>query len=242
MSLIISTDEVREYLRLNTPGSTSTYSDATIGSNIRAATRFLERRTGRFFLDRPQVKWTIPGATMLQAQVAIPGFRQFTSVTWGGSSLTVGFAPGGSASCWAIPDALNTGVYVALQFRAWRADNDRPWWLANPNWFDQLNDSPYYPGNLGGGFAWTSLPDDLVIVGDGGYDSTVAIDTAPGYPEDFTHALKVLAAFYTMRPASILADVAITPAGGVLNYTSLPAEVVAFIADNKIGGQQAVSV
>ncbi len=151
---------------------------------------------------------------MLQAQIPIPGFRAFTSVTWGGSSLVVGFAAGDQASCWAIPDPLNTGTYVALQFRAWRADSDRPWWLADRNWWDKALDSPYYPGNWGGGYAWTSMPDDLVIVGDVGYNSSLPVDEG-GYPSAFLHCIKVLASFYTMRPASILADVAITPSGAV---------------------------
>ena len=167
--LIISAQDVRDYLDLNSPGTQSSYSDATIGSNIRSALYYLEHKTGRFLYDRPATTWVIPGATMIRAQVAIPGFRAFTSVTWGGSSLTVGFTAGTSASCWAIPDQLNTGEYVALQFRAWRADSDRPWWLADQRWWDKALDSPFYPGNWGGGYAWTSMPDDLVIVGDGGY-------------------------------------------------------------------------
>lgn len=236
MSVYIATvTEVRDYLELNTPGSTSRYSDASIGSNILAAQDYLERRTGRFLVDRPATVWTIPGATMLQAQVAIPGFRTFTSVMWGGSSLTVGFAAGDSAGVWAIADPLNSGVYVGLQFRAWRADSDRPWWLADSLWWDKALDSPYYPGNWGGGYAWTSMPDDLVVSGNGGY----AAGTEPYF---LRHAVKVLAAFYTQRGPTILADTIITPAGGVMQTARLPGEVVDFLADWKIGGQQVVSM
>ena len=233
--LIISAQTVRDYLDLKSPGSQSSYSDATVGSNIRSALDFLEHRTGRFLHDLPATTWVIPGATMLRAQVAIPGFRNFTSVTWGGAALAVGFQAGGSASCWAVPDLLNSGIYVALQFRAWRADSDRPWWLADRNWWDKALDSPFYPGNWGGGYAWTSMPDDLVIVGDGGYETG-------SEPDNLLHVVKVLAGFYTLRPRSILADVAITPAGGILNYSRLPSEVVDFIADWKLGGDQAVSM
>ena len=192
--LIISQQDVRDYLDLNSPGSQSSYSDATIGSNIRSALYFLEHKTGRFLYDRPATTWVIPGATMIRAQVAIPGFRAFTSVTWGGSSLSVGFTAGTSASCWAIPDQLNTGEYVALQFRAWRADSDRPWWLADQRWWDKALDSPFYPGNWGGGYAWTSMPDDLVIVGDGGYPAT-------DYPDIVLHVVKVLAGVLHAAPA-----------------------------------------
>ena len=239
-ALPIDQTAVRGYLELNSPGSTSKYSDATIGSNIRAAVLTLEKETHRFLADR--TGWTWSKTTMLHAQVAIPGVRVFTTTTWGGVTLTVGIPGDGNASpsCWAIPDDVNNGTYAALQFRPWRADSNMPWWLAlggQNSWFDQGADNPFDPRNRGGGYAWTSMPNDLLIVGDFGWDSTKAIDDFGGYPSNFLHATKVLASFYTMRPASILADVAITPAGGVLNYSRMPDEVRGFIADYKIGTQ-----
>ncbi len=240
MTLVISTDSVREYLELNSPGSTSKYSDATIGSNILSAQSFLERTTRRFLIDRPA--WTWANTTMLAAQVAIPAFRTFTTVTWGGVVLDVSVPGDGKTgpSAWAIADEINNGTYVALQFRPWRADSDMPWWLAlggQNSWFDQAADNPFDPRNRGGGYAWTSMPNDLVITGDAGWDSTLPVDGFGGYPSIFLHATKVLAGFYTMRPASILADVAITPAGGVLTYSQLPNEVRGFIASFKNGSQ-----
>lgn len=238
--MVITTGQVRDYLQLNSPGSTSQYSDDTIGSNIRAAISALERETHRFLADR--TAWTWATTTMLAAQVAIPAFRSFTTTTFGGTVLTVGIPGDGntSPSCWAIADEINNGTFVALQFRPWRADSNMPWWLAlggSNSWFDQAADNPFDPRNRGGGYAWTSMPNDLVIVGNAGWDSTLPIDSFGGYPSAFLHALKVLAAFYTMRPASILADVSITPAGGVVNYTKLPPEVGDFIAAYKIGSQ-----
>ena len=230
--MIVSAESVRDYLELNSPGSSSKYSDATIGSNILAAQSQLEQETHCYLSDHPATTWAT--TTMLQAQVPIPRFRNFSTVNWGGSALTITL-PGdlsGSGSCWAIPDDLQTGTYVAIQFRAWRADSDAPWWLADRMWFDKLLDSPFYPGNRGGGYAWTSLPNDLVIIGDGGY-------AAGTEPPQLLHAVKVLAGFFTMRPASILADVAITPQGGVINYTRLPQEVLSFISDWRIGKQAA---
>jgi hypothetical protein len=232
---IVTTTEVRDYLELNTPSTTSRYSDESIGSNILAAQRFLERRTGRFLVDRPATTWTIPNPTMLRAQVPVPGFRTFTSVTWGGSQLIVGFQAGDSASVWAEQDTLNDGVYIALQFRAWRADSDRPWYLADANWYDKLLDSPYYPGNFGGGYAWTSMPDDLIVKGDGGFAQGTE-------PYDLRHAVKVLSVFYTQRGPTILADTIITPAGGVMQASRLPGEVVDFVSQWKIGGEQVVSM
>ncbi len=240
-ALPIDQSAVRDYLELNSPGSTSKYSDATIGSNIRAAVGYLEKETHRFLVDRPG--WTWARTTMLAAQVPIPAFRTFTTVTWGGTTLTV--VPWGAQTpgdLWAIPDDINNGTFVAVQFRPWRADSNMPWWLAlggQNSWFDQGADNPFDPRNRGGGYAWTSMPLDLVIVGDAGWDSTLAPDDYGGYPSSFLHACKVLAAFYTMRPASILADVAITPSGGVLTYSRMPDEVRGFIADYKIGSQAA---
>lgn len=237
MSLVVTTGQVRDYLELNSPGSSSKYSDDTIGSNISAAQSRLEKETHRFMVDR--TGWTWATTTMLRAQVPIPAFRSFTSVTWGGSALTVGIPGDGNTgpSAWALADEINSGVYTALQFRAWRVDSQMPWWLADSKWYDKALDSPFFPGNYGGGYAWTSMPNDLIIVGDAGWDSTLPVDSFGGYPSHFLHAVKVLASFFTMRPASILADVAITPQGGVLNYTRDAPEVAQFIADYKIGSQ-----
>lgn len=240
MNLIVTPAQVREYLVLNANSASSRYSNETIGSNIRAAQSFLESETGRFLYDHPGVTWAT--TTMLQGQVAIPGFRSFTSVTWGRAVMNVGY-PGNddNAGVWALaergPGIPDDGpLYVALQFRAFRADaGGRPWWFADSGWFDKGLDSPFYPGNYGGGFAWTSMPNDLVIVGDGGY--------APGEePWTVRQAVKVLAAWYTMRPASVLADVAVTSGGSTVTYENLPPEVAAFIAGFRLGEQQAVSV
>lgn len=236
MQYIVTAAQVRSYLELNSPGSTSRYSDETIGSNIRAAQSFLEAKCHRFFFNRTAHVWAT--TTMLQAQVRIPGFRSFSSVTWGGAALTVGL-PGNdaNASCWAIPEShegVEYPLYTALQFRPWRTDGSGPWWLSDSGWFDRNLDSPWYPGNQGGGYSFTSMPNDLVIVGDAGYAQGTE-------PEALMHAIKVLASFYTQRPASIMSDVSITPAFGSLPFTQLPAEVVEFIADWK-SGQQVVSV
>lgn len=224
----IGSQAVLDYLALNSPGTTSQYSAATIGSNIRAASAFLEKATQRWFNDRPGVTWT--GTSNGRPSIFIPGFRSVTSVKIQTAPLVA------DASYWLLPDAQNSGIYTGLQLRAFvnaGRDASRPW-LANPNWFDLNLDSPYNPMNYGGGYAYSSLPNDVVVIGDGGY-------TAANLPEPLLHATKVLASFYTVRPASILADVAITPAGGVVNYSSLPAEVTQFIRDWAIG-EQAVAL
>lgn len=220
----IAVGQVLEYMALNSPGSTSQYNPGTVGSNIRTAAGQLEKATQRWFMDRPAVTWTT--TTNGRAQLYIPGFRAFTSVTIQTAPLVSG------NSYWALADAQQSGIYTGMQLRAFTSqsrDPARPW-LANPNWFDINADSPWYPPNYGGAYAQSSLPNDLVIVGDGGY-----LDA--DLPEAFLDAVKIWAAFKTMRPASLLADVAITPQGGVVNYSTLPPEVSGFIMEWKIGEQ-----
>jgi hypothetical protein len=215
----IAVAAVLEYMALNSPGSTSQYSQGTVGSNIRAAAVGLEKATQRWFLDRPATTFTT--TTNGRAQVYIPGFRSFSSVTIATATLTA------NANYWGIPDAQNSGIYVALQFRPFTSQGPSrlPW-----NWFDTNADSPYDPRNYGGGQYQTSMPNDLVVSGDGGYADA-------NLPEAYLEAVKIWAAFKTMRPSSLLADVAITPQGGVVTYSQLPPEVSAFISEWKIGEQ-----
>jgi hypothetical protein len=226
VTLTVSATEVREYLQFDTDAASvaaSSVSTTQIESNILAAQEFLERATRRWFVNRPAVTYTM--TSMTRAIVPIPGFRAFTTVTWGGAVLVV------NQGCWPLPDVQNTGIYTAIQFRAIRADM-REWWLANPLYWDQLLDSPFFPGNYGGGYAWTSMPNDLVIVGDGGYAT---------YPMAWLLAVKQLASFYTKQPAAILAETIITAQGGVINYAALPSTVQGFIASWR-AGQMAISV
>lgn len=228
-TLLVSAADVRAYLSLNSAASTSQYTDGTIGSNILSAQSMLETATGRWFVDRPTAQFVT--TSMLRPQVYIPGFRSFTSVTWGGSTLQVNLPGETNGSVWPLPDPLMTGVYIGLQFRAIRADpGGAPWWIVDSQWFDKALDSPYYPGNYGGGYYYSSMPNDLIVEGAGGYDTTAV-------PNEALHAILVCASFYTMRPASLLSDVAITPQGGVLTYSQLPAEVQQFIAKWKLGEQ-----
>jgi hypothetical protein len=223
----VSVQSVRDYLELNSPGSTSKYSDPTIGSNIRAASGSLERATGRFFADRPGATYTF--TTEGRAQFYIPGIRNVTTVNWQGSAVTFSVPPLNSGAAWFLPDVQQSGLYTGLQMRVFRSQGQNSW-LANPQWFDMNLDSPYHPANRGGGVMQHTVPNDLTITGDWGYADA-------DLPEPLLHATKVLAAFYTMRPASILADVAITPAGGVLTYSQSPAEVRDFIEQWRIGDQ-----
>lgn len=221
MTLTVSVAEVRDYLQLeeDNPTGNSSLSDGQIESNILAAQETLERMTRRWFVNRPDATYT--ATSMIRAIMPIPGFRTFTTVTWSQSTLIE------NQSFWALPDVQNTGIYTALQFRPFRADM-QPWYLANPGWWDQALDNPFYPGNYGGGYAYTSMPNDLIVVGDAGY--------APGtYPFAWLLAVKQLASFFTKQPASILAETIITGQGAVINYANLPSTVQAFAASWQAG-------
>ena len=221
MTLTVSAADVRAALQLepDNPTGNSSLSDGQIESNILAAQEVLERATRRWFVNRPSVTYT--DTTMLRAIVPIPGFRAFTSITAYGSVLVP------NQAVWPLPDAQNTGIFTALQFRPFRGDI-HDWYIANPQWWDAALDNPFYPGNYGGGYAWTSMPNDMIVVGDGGY--------APGtYPFGWLLAVKQLAIFYTKQPASLLAETIITAQGGVINYANIPSTVAAFIDSWKAG-------
>jgi len=205
---------VREYLDLNTSASSSKYSDATIGSNIKAAGWYLERATGRYFGNRTAT--TLRFTTNGSAFLVLPGLRTATSVTLQGAALTA------DASYWLLPDAQQTGVYVGIQFRAFGTRQDGPWWLGNPEWFDRDLDSPFFPGNRGAGR--TSLPNDLIIVGDWGYTDL---------PDPLLHATKVLAGYYTKRPDALLSGALATPDGGSVDLSQVPVEVAMFVEEWK---------
>ena len=233
---VVTPQQVRDYMTWSESTDTR-YSDTNIARCIRAGISFLEKETRRFLADRDLSDTSgVPWAwtTMIAAEVPIPGFRDFTQVTWGGANLTVALPGTTSGGCWAVPDLLASGVYTALQFRAWRTSDFPQWYLAHSDWFDQMYDSPYFPGNFGGGFAWTSMPNDLCIWGHAGYASG-------SEPYSFILALQILAAYYVMRPASVLATLAMTPGGSTVKYGDLPSEVRDFIAAYQIG-QVAVSV
>jgi len=209
--LPVSQADVRTYLDIN--GTTGQFSDATIGSNIRAAASLLQGSTGRQF--EPQSGATKKFTTEGRPYISIPDLRTATSVTLQGAALTA------DASYWLIPDS-GQSVYIGIQFRAFGQHNE-PSYLSNPQWFDRNLDTYWRRGmNV------TSLPNDLIITGDWGYSPL---------PDEFLHATKILAAFYTRRPASVLSDSAVTPDGNFLRYSQLPIEVRGFIEDWQVGAQ-----
>ncbi len=201
--------QVREYMDLNVVGSSSKYTDSTIGSNIRAAGAWMERRTGRIFGN--QAATTKKFSTNTKPSLMLPGLRTATTVTLDSVALTA------DETYWLLPDAQQTGLYTGIQFRSW-GKSGAPWYLGVPDWWDRGLD---LPGQPSGG----SLPNDLVILGDWGY-----VDDAT-MPEEVRHVAKVLASFFTKRPDAILGGALATPDGNVVDLSQFPIEVQAFVAD-----------
>jgi hypothetical protein len=225
----VSEASVRDYMELNGVSSLSKYSSGSIGSNIRTASATLERLTHRFFADRPGATYVF--TTEGRAAFFIPGIRNVASVTWQGAALTFAVPPSNTGACWFLPDVQQSGILTGFQLRVLRSQEQGvPNYLANPNWFDQANDSPWHPANRGGGINQHTLPNDLVIVGDWGYADV-------DLPEPLLHATKVLASWYTIRPASLLANISISPQGVVSNYGDLPPEVLDFMTEWRLGEQ-----
>lgn len=218
----VTAQMVRDYLNLEASGS-SRYSDSTLGSNIRAAANFLERRTNRYLFDRTT---SVTITTNGKAYIQIPGLRAASSVELAGGALTA------DTSYWLVPDEMDTGLYTGVQLRGFNTTRGGPWYLGVPDWFERNLDHPYW--NTGPGAGNYSLPNDLVITGTWGF-------VAGTEPEEVLHVNKVLAAYFTKRPDAVLSGGVVTEEGGIFDLSQLPIEVAAFISDWRLGAA-AVSV
>lgn len=206
--MVIQPAQVREYL--NVTSASGQFSDSLIGSNITAASSFLQRRAQR------QMEWqgsnvTKTFSTEGRAYLTIPDLRVANGVSLQGTSLTF------DSTYYLIPDRNNSGVFTGIQFRAF--GQGRYGYKANPEWFDRNLD------NWRGTGEW-SLPNDLSITGEWGHVPL---------PTEFLHAVVVLAAWYTKRPDAVLATGLLTPEGGFIPYNDLPEEARAFIEGWGVG-------
>jgi hypothetical protein len=209
MAAFIAASEVRDYLDISS--TSGQYSDAVINSNIRAASGFLERQTGRQFDLQAATAKTFTTRNM--AAVTIPDLQSVTSVVKADATLTA------NATYWLIPDRKSSGIYTSIAFRVPYRNAEGAWYLGNSEWWDRGYDmrSPYHYGS-----EWN----DLVVTGTWGYNTD---STAPALPDELLMATKVLAAFYTKRPDSVLAGAQVTPAGALLVYREMPMEVRDFV-------------
>lgn len=214
----VSAQTVRDYLALETD-STSRYSDATINSNLSAASAFLQRATNRYFEN--QAAFTYTATSYGGAFIDIPGARTVTSVSRDTIALTL------NETYWTVPDTMQTGVIIGVQLYP-VGPLYRP-----PTWFDRGTDLPDYQIRSLAGYG--SLPYDISVVGDFGY-----VDPVASVPE-YGIALKVYAAWLTKRPDALLSGGTATPDGNIIPLEELPPEVSEFIAAWKIGSHSAVS-
>ena len=187
------------------------WNEPQLSSNIRAASAFLQKRTGRQL--ELQTATTKTFTTNGEAFIALPGARgNSPTIVLSGTTLTL------DTDAFLIPDHQQTGVYIGLQFRPFgrRAD-----YRSFPDWFDTNKDSRLWPGNWGG-----SDPNDLTVTDDWGY-----IDL----PEELVHATNVMAAWIARRPDALLGGVSVTANGAEIDLSQVPIEVRMFIEEWKIG-------
>lgn len=222
--------------QMNWTSSTGQYSDTILGNYLLDAINSLEIATSRYLVNRPGHTHAITsnGRPLLP----LPNLRTATSVKWQGAVQSAGTPGGGASGYQLLPDIQQSGVYTAIQFRPFNVDPRGPWWLslggATTNWFDTGADNPFDPRNYTRGYWFTSTAQDTVIVGDFGWEPLFE-------PGAVVHAVEVLAGWYGMRPAAILADSVITPAGGIVSYSQMPPEVQQFVRSFS-AGQQVASI
>lgn len=191
---------VRDYL--NITATTGQYSDSLIGSNINAATAFLQRKTGRQFeYQGSNVRKLF--STEGRAAITIPDLQLANSVTLQDVTLDA------NSTYWLIQDRRSTGIYTGIQFRAFGRYDYR----SNPQWFDRNLDN--WRWDVG-----SRLPNDLSITGEWGYRT---------YPSDVLTAVTILAAYYTKYPDAIISGGIQTTEGTVV--LGFPDPVQAFIED-----------
>lgn len=217
MPAFVPASAVRDYLGQSS--TTGRYSDANLGSNIRAASGFLQKSTGRQFERQDATLKTF--TTYNRAIVHIPDLRSVTSVTLDGSALTA------NETYHLLPDRRSSGIYTAIQFRVPDTTWNGLWYLSDSRWFDKGLDLRKWSG-------YTSEANNLLVNADWGY---LTDGTEPAIPDELLHATKILAAWYTLRPDSVLANISVSPDGVVSQYGNLPPEVLAFIGEWSLGEQ-----
>ena len=208
MPAFVNASNVRAYAGID--GITAPWTEHNLGSNIRAASAFLQKRTGRQF--ELQLATTKKFTTNGEAYINLPDLRTATTVNLNDSAQTL------DTDFHLIPDHQQTGVSIGIQFRPFgrRAD-----YRSFSNWFDTNLDRRWYEG-------FTSDANDLVITGDWGHSPL---------PEELMHATKVLAAWYTRRPDALLGGVVLTAQGTEQDQSMIPVEVLKFIEDWKLSAQ-----
>ena len=219
MPAFVTAADVRGYMAIT--ASTGQWSDASLGSNISAASAFLQRKTMRQFEPVTETRtFTTNGVTYL----TLPDLRSVTSVSLAGQALTA------NTDYYLIPDRFSPTIYTGIQFRPFGQRNPQAagWWQGNSQWFDRGYDLV----NRTWADDENSLPNDLVIAAAWGW--------VP-YPDELLHPTKVLSAFYAKRTDAVLGDKEITVEGHERSFRMLPLEVQEFCYQWKLG-EMAISV
>ena len=199
---------VRDYLQVT--DTSGQWSDGLIGSNITAARGALQRMTGRQIESQGSNTAVIKTfSTHGRSWVTLPGLVSGTA-TLSGTDLISG------ETVHFIPDRMDNSVYIAVQLPSRRSFAD---YRSHPDWFDRNYDNWLHRGRL-----W-DIPNDLLISGQWGF---------PVVPTEVLFAWKVLAAYYTKRPESVLGGAALTPSGTEIDMSLLPREVQDFVRDWKL--------
>lgn len=219
--MFVTPEDVRAYL--GTQADSGKWTEANATDSIKAATAYLATVTARQFTRFTGIKQF---STNGMASLTIPDLVSATEVLQDGVALIE------KSSYWLLPDAKQDGISTGIQLRSYSAIGDGPWYMGRSDWWDRGLDMPN-PLHYG------SAPNDLAIDGTWGYDEHT--DTPVGgevfLPDDAAFAIKVMAAFYLLRPDSVLGNVSVTPEGAVRTYTQLPLEVRAFIDEWRLGAQ-----
>jgi len=201
LSQFATAQELRDFLDIaSTTGRAST---TNLDLLLTAASDFLERATGRIITSSASNTARTFSSDGRDA-ITIPDLRTASGVTLQSSVLAA------DSTYYLLPSRQQpeSGVtmYTGIQLRAFGTYDYR----SNPEWFDRNLDSPYWTMRRNG------LPNDLVITGLWGWTTV---------PSQWKFTALILAGYYYKRPDSLLANVAITPEGNVLNYGELPPEV-----------------
>ena len=199
--------DVRGYL--NITGTSGQYSDGLISSNIKVASAYLQSQTGRQF--DYQAGATKLFTTRWRSAMALPDYRNETAVVLNQATLTK------NSTYYAIPDRLNSGTYVGIEFPNYGRGRD---YRTVPDWFDRGLDSWYWTGPF-----FTELPNNLSITADWGFQTL---------PDELVRATAILASWYTLRSNALLSNTLQTPEGSLVDVSAMPAEISLFIDNWKI--------
>jgi hypothetical protein len=217
MTAFVNASNVRAYLSVSqTAGVASTqWTDQIIGSNINAASSFLQKRTGRQF--EAQTSTIKKFSTHGKAYLTIPDLRSTTAVTLNDAALIA------NSTYYLVPDRNSSGVYVGIEFPSYQQR-----WYPGLNTFDINYNHLWWRGN------YDTLPNNLVIgPADWGHSPL---------PDELLQATVVLASWYTLRPDALLANARQTPEGNVFDLSGLPVEISEFISNWKIEADMAETV